>query len=229
MQILESSSFGVRSAIWTLASPDAARTVMLCPMVHVAERGFYDAVAERLDGCDTILLEGVGGRTAARLSRGYGQLARAPRLGLVSQREMPLEAVRDRIIRLEADADFDAQWRGLPWAIRSFLPIVSHGYFTYLRHFGTRAMLARHLEVELLAARGDILDETFKDVDTVILDRRDAHLCAALDEHLAQPAGPRGCIGVVYGAAHIPAVIRHLIKGHGYTPAQGDWLTVFSL
>ena len=34
-------------------------------------------------------------------------------------------------------------------------------------------------------------------------------------------------IAVVYGAAHMPALIRHLQSRYGFRPRAADWLTVF--
>ena len=66
-------------------------------MVHLAERTFYQEVAERLAQCDAILLEGISSKHVPRLTRPYRSLAGQRRLGLVLQSEaLDLRPLADR-------------------------------------------------------------------------------------------------------------------------------------
>jgi hypothetical protein len=55
---------------------------------------------------------------------------------------------------------------------------------------------------------------------------RDARLTARLDEVHRARATERVSAGVVFGAAHMPAVAAHLGGKLGYIAANSDWLTV---
>jgi hypothetical protein len=60
MQIIEVTDFAVRSAVLRLTRPGTPLRFEIFPMVHTAEPGFYDAVAERLRRTDLVVAEGIG-------------------------------------------------------------------------------------------------------------------------------------------------------------------------
>jgi pheromone shutdown protein TraB len=61
----------------------------------------------------------------------------------------------------------------------------------------------------------------------LIVDHRDALLIDALVSiHEARSTEPIA-VAVVYGAGHMPAVVRALLARYGYRPRAADWLTVF--
>jgi hypothetical protein len=70
---------------------------------------------------------------------------------------------------------------------------------------------------------GDWFDRYFEhNVRTV----RDARLIVRLDDlHRDRAAAPASA-GVVFGAAHMPAVAAHLCGKLGYIAASSEWLTV---
>jgi hypothetical protein len=55
---------------------------------------------------------------------------------------------------------------------------------------------------------------------------RDARLIGRLDEIHRDRAAEPASAGVVFGAAHMPAVAAHLCGKLGYTAASSEWLTV---
>lgn len=59
MQIIESSSWWVRSARITLPSPDGQKSVTLFPMVHVGEPEFYKRVYQDALAHAAVLFEGL--------------------------------------------------------------------------------------------------------------------------------------------------------------------------
>jgi len=58
MQLVEASSFAVRSAVIQLRRPDTPLGFVLFPMIHLATPAFYADVMIRLAGCQLIVAEG---------------------------------------------------------------------------------------------------------------------------------------------------------------------------
>ena len=105
MQIIESTAFGVRSAILHLEASDGAPRFTLFPMIHVATPDFYREIGRRLDACDLILCEGVKSRTSSLLTLSYRFFAHNPRLGLVCQNTMNLDHLKGRLIHADVTGD----------------------------------------------------------------------------------------------------------------------------
>ncbi len=199
-------------------------------MVHIAEPEFYSKVSERLRECDIILYEGVSGLQSRTLISSYSSITRNSKLGLVSQKEMNLEHVQDKLVHADIGGDeFDENWYQLPicqrWEIKLFAPVVG----LYLRFFVTRGMIAKHLKLDDLETREELLNDSFDEVDTLLLDTRDEILTQAIDDCIEfhQPGVSR--VGILYGATHMRAVIHHLTTEHGYRPDGGEWIDVFEL
>jgi hypothetical protein len=52
MQIVELSSFALRSAVTRFKKDGSSVEFALFPMIHVGERSYYDDIHRRLAGCD---------------------------------------------------------------------------------------------------------------------------------------------------------------------------------
>jgi hypothetical protein len=87
LQIVEVSSFGVRSAVVTLQRPESRMRFVLFPMLHLGSVAFYREVTARLRECQLVVAEGIHGRTASAsaLTMAYRWLRHSRRLGLVVQ------------------------------------------------------------------------------------------------------------------------------------------------
>ncbi|MDH3919917.1 MAG: hypothetical protein OEU25_17285, partial [Rhodospirillales bacterium] len=150
MQIIESTAFGVRSAILRLDANGGAPSFILFPMIHVAAPDFYAEISRRLNDCDLVLCEGVKSPTASLLTLSYRFYAESPRLRLVSQKAMKLDHLKGRLIHADVTGDaFERRWRDLKTWVRFVLPLAAPLYGLYLRHFGTRAAIARVLGTNL--------------------------------------------------------------------------------
>jgi hypothetical protein len=57
---------------------------------------------------------------------------------------------------------------------------------------------------------------------------RDERLLAALSELVRTRSSERIDVAVVYGARHVPAIVRGLADRHGYRPRTAEWLTVLA-
>lgn len=96
--------------------------------------------------------------------------------------------------------------------------------------FGSRRVLARALgSLDDLPVREERVPEGFEDLDRLILDERDKLLLDALASIHEQRRNEPIEVAVVYGAAHMRAVVHYLSTRFGYRPADADWLDVFEL
>jgi hypothetical protein len=197
-------------------------------MIHIAPRAFYDEISARLSDCDVILFEGVRSQTVSRLTTVYRQAAKNRRLGFVVQSHMQRDHLADTLVHADLDAaEFERRWRELPWVQRWLMPLLSLAMGLALRFFGTRERIAARLDMDLLPSRQDVLGD--HEARQVILDSRDAHLLEAIDAQLSARHGTVCTIGVLYGAGHMRAVIRHLTDAHGFSVGSGEWVVVFDL
>jgi pheromone shutdown protein TraB len=58
---------------------------------------------------------------------------------------------------------------------------------------------------------------------------RDDRLLAALGRLHEERGGEDIEVAVVYGAGHVPVIVRALMNRYGYRPGSADWLTVADL
>jgi len=225
VQVME-AGMGLRSAVIELRRRDSPVRFVLFPMVHLGEPSFYEAVMERLRGCDLVVAEGIQGhsRTASRLTLSY-RLVKRGRLGLVVQR-LDLKSLGVQVLYPDMSADeFERRWRRVPLGQRLAVWLVLPVYIPFVFLFGTRARLAGHLHLEDDHNMGRI--DGFEEIDRVMLDERDRLLIDALSAiHEAHGTKPLR-VGVVYGAGHVIAVVYGMAARHGYVARDAEWLTVF--
>ncbi len=231
MQIIESTAYGIRSAIIRLEAGNGAPRFHLFPMIHVAELAFYEEIAQRLNDCDLVLCEGIKSPTTSLITLSYRFCEKNPRLGLVTQKAMKLDHLEGRLIHADVSGErFEKRWWKLATSFRVIMPLAAPLYGLYLRYFGTRAYIARGLGMNLRKSRSEILaDEDYEKVLDVILDWRDRRLLDVIDQTLLRNKNADITIGVLFGAMHMRAVIRHLIHNLGYHIAKSEWVTVFTL
>lgn len=230
MQLVEVSAVGVRSAVITLRSPGTPMRVVLFPMIHLGTDAFYRAVAVRLRGCDLIVAEGVSGRSpAARaLTLAYRLPARSRRLALTVQ-DIDYAALGVPVVRPDITArQFRARWRAVPALQRLAIWCLVPAFALAVALLGTRRTLSRHLESGDVP---DVLDYQVRRVapqlTDLIMDHRDTLLVDCLASIHKQRHAEEIDVAVVYGAGHMPAVARELLRRYGYRPRSAEWLTVF--
>jgi len=229
VQFIEVNAFEVNAAIHELARPSDSARVILFPMVHGAEESFYQDIAVRAAECDAVVFEGVRSPFAAVASWSYGLFA--ARLGLVSQNKFPMSEIRGKLVHADIDSrEFAAGFAQLPLAAKLLLPVFLPTFAIYFLFAGDRSWLARHLEVSDLALRESILDTDpdSEALDDLLLARRDLVLMKRLEAILSQSSGA-GRIGVLYGAAHMPAVYTFLTQRLRFRVVRSGWTRVFSL
>lgn len=228
MQIIESTFIGVRSAIFRFESSERKTSFTLFPMVHVADKAFYDGVLKRLADCDVVLTEGVRTKTGRFMTASYRYFAKNPKLGFVLQSTMSLDGLKAKIHHADvASGDFSSKWSQLPFWQRFLIPLVAPLYGLYLRFFGTRESIGKRMGLDLHDHGDALLDdsEIMQEMEEVILDWRDQHLIRIIDDYMHSDDDGEKSVGIVFGARHMRAVIHHLHKS-GYRVMGADWLEV---
>ena len=234
MQFIEADRMSIRSATWVLRSPGSRVCFRLFPMVHFGTRQFYDEVTVRIGRCDLIVAEGDGAppsRFAPLRLKAYTLFNRVRRSELVYQ-HIDYRATGRPVVY--PDRTHPAEVLTGPPARRSRDILLLAGFLLVALPIKAIATLARGSR--RFAARASVLgieDSTVLDGDrrlaAMLLSDRDKVLNAVLTRLREEHDGEFIDIAVVYGAAHMPAVVRFLNSRYGYRPYDGEWLTVHIL
>ncbi|HET6214891.1 MAG TPA: hypothetical protein VFE14_18630 [Micromonosporaceae bacterium] len=236
MQIIEVTDLAVRSAVIRLRRKQSPLQFVLYPMIHMARPAFYAAVTSRLKRADVIVAEGVGrgerGRSVliSALTLSYRVLRFNRRARLVRQ-DIDYASFGVEVLCPDVSRDeFVAGWKRAPLAHRltmwCVLPVI-----VIARLFGgTRAIWTRSTEqYDLPSPEDEEAAEQFPEMEAAIDGDRDGRLLAALCRIHEQRGDEDIEVAVVYGAAHIPAVVHGLMDRYGYRARSADWLTVVDL
>jgi hypothetical protein len=152
----------------------------------------------------------------------------------VAQPRYPTQAsCKARIVEADlSGAEFAKVWREVSLRQRTIMWLAVPVAAAYLRWFSTRETLAKAVSsLDDLQSRHETLSwspET-AGLDRAILHARDARLLEHLSDEIDDAGGRPRDVAIVYGAAHMRAVLRELTQRRKYYVARGDWLTVFRL
>jgi hypothetical protein len=229
VQIVEVTEDAVRAVELRLRRPGGALEFLLYPMIHIADPEFYADITRRLSLADVIVAEGVGeSMTTFGLTSAYRMLADQEALGVVEQ-DIDYEAFGVPVIRPDFSGEqFDSRWRtislwqrGVAWASVGSLIAAQ-------RMFGPQLLRYQldHAGMDDLPTLAEVLaPDAVENIMRVIVHERDQPLVKALVELHEQRADQAVTVAVVYGAAHVRAVLKGL-RPLGYRVVSGDWLTV---
>jgi hypothetical protein len=223
VQYIESSVIGVRSAVITLKRRTTPLRFVLFPMVHVAERSFYDEVAARLRGCDHIVAEG----TPSRYSPMQTWMARLRFDDLVDQ------TVALDLERLGPPVQWEFQRPEPPknnreQAVRTATDAAAAVMLKALGRYGSPRGLPNMDEADEADDKWERAESGGLTgyLDRTILRERDDQLVGALAalhrERYTEPI----TVGVAWGAMHMPAVVDRLGEDYKYYVESAEWLTV---
>jgi hypothetical protein len=233
MQFIEVSSFGMRSAIYTVRKHDEPLEFVLFPMVHIGEVGFYEDIARRLSECDAILVEGVPSAKVSALALSYRLLAKRKDWNLVTQHSLDLSAFRDKIVRTDIDEGmFNAGWSNLPLMTKLNVILLFPLIAVYLFLFSSKKEIASYLELNDLPSRMEVLtmdDSTWEGFDSLVLHKRDQVFLRKLEEYYKENRNSGFRVGILYGAGHMRAIFGFLSRRLGYRVAEAEWVSVFYL
>jgi len=229
MQLIEQSSFGVRSAVLTMTSPEGGPRFVLLPMIHLGTRRFYGAVVDELGKCDLVLMEGVQGRRTRLVTLAYRIAGRIHRQGLIDQsRGMNLTTLRSRLVTPDATAaEFATSWRQVSLRMRWIVYVLAPVLGIWLAIVGPRRALGQDVAVDDLPSRDDALaPDQIQALQSAITDDRDLLLCEALWAAAESELGVKA-VAVCWGAGHMPAAVRFLRGQLGYRITHATWIEVF--
>jgi hypothetical protein len=236
VQIIEVTDFGVRSAVIRLRCREAALQFVLYPMIHMAKPAFYAAVTTRLKRADVVVVEGVGGGRRKRsallgaLTLSY-RVLRFNRRARVVEQNLDYAALGVPVLRPDVDVEeFAAGWRRVPLAHRLMVWCVLPVIVVARLFGGTRTVWSRSMEqCDLPSPDEEDLADSLPELDAVFGGERDERLLTALCRLHEERSGESIEVAVVYGAAHVPAIVFGLRNRYGYRPRGAEWLTVADL
>lgn len=231
MQFLESSLIGLRSAVCELGSQKVAPRFLIIPMVHIGDQSFYEDVSRRLDECQTIIFEGVPGFRTRLLTQAYRITAKRRSLGLVLQRDaIHMKRFKARKIHGDITSEgFTANWRTLPWLQQIGLLTLAPIYGCWMYLVASRDSLARGKSTDSLsnayALRGS---NSVNDIRDVILTKRDEVIVACIDDYIRNCEHKNETAAILFGGGHMPAIVSHLMRKHGYSVKKSEWVSVIA-
>lgn len=230
MQIVDANALWIRSTILTLRRRETPMTFEVYPMQHVGSPEFYERVRRRVNRCDLVVAEGVGDSRAGRLlTMSYG-IARFWRSsGLIVQNLYPYSFDIPVVCPDMTGAQFDRGWSALPWWQRAVMTCVVPPYALAMLVMGPRRFILDNMQGvdEFEVAKLD--DTNMPELVYLILDQRDQLLLDALFDLHRRRCHEDIRIAVVYGAAHVPAIVNGLAARYGYIARYGDFMTIVDL
>lgn len=200
-------------------------------MIHIGTPEFYRQVHEDALKHDAVLIEGVRSPIVQRITRSYRWIIDSKRFGLVVQPKFPaVEGGGLRVVHADlSHEEFAKEWRRIPLYLRLLLNVLAPCYGLYQRWFATLDSLARGHSLEDVTGRDEALSWTpqLGKILGALLEARDARLISKLSDLLDAPIEELRSIAVVYGARHMRAILRELVRRHDYVATDTRWLDVF--
>jgi hypothetical protein len=236
VQIIEVTGLGVRSAVIRLRRRETPLQFVLYPMIHMARPAFYTAVTARLRRADVIVTEGLGGARRQRsvlvsaLTLSYTVLRFNRRVRLVEQ-NIDYAPLGVPVVRPDVShEEFAVGWRRVPLAQRLMMWCVLPLVVAVRLFGGTRMIWSRSMEHnDLPSPDEEDLADWMPELQDAFGGERDDRLLAVLCGLHEQRSGEGIEVAVVYGAGHVPVIVRGLMDRYGYRPGSADWLTITDL
>jgi hypothetical protein len=231
VQFIESSTFGVRSARLSFASRTNPVRITLFPMVHVGEPEFYEATYKDVLTHDVVLVEGIGSPITTRITRSYRWLVGSRAMaGLVVQPRLPGEGFSARVVHADLSAkEFEREWRAAPLWIRAATYVIAP-VVGLLRRYSNKTSLAKTMACEDQPSMSELLamsPETGA-LTQAILHSRDQRLVECLRAELDGGHDRARTLAIVYGAAHMRAVVREITSDRHYYVEASEWRPVLT-
>lgn len=230
MQFVESSLLGVRAARLAFTCRDTGHRVTLLPMVHIGEPEFYRAAYEDALGHDVVLVEGVRSPIVTRVTRSYRWLVGSRAMaGLIVQPNFPATGPA-RIVHADLSGEeFKAEWRAVPLWMRLASYLVAPLMGLQRRWFSSRSQLAKAMTFDDQPSLSELLGMTPETgaLTHAVLHARDRRLLDRLAEELDSER--LKTIAVIYGAAHMRAIVRELTSKRAFCLVDARWRTLMSM
>jgi hypothetical protein len=224
MQYIESSVIGIRSAVITLKRRTTPLRFVIFPMVHVAEPEFYQAVEARAGECDLIVAEGAPSRYAP-----VQEWMSKIRLDDLVDQMTGLDLERTGVPVRWEQAEPPAQARsGRDQAVATAVDSAAAVVLRALGRYGSPLGLPSLDQADEHDDRWDrrAAGRLARIVEDGVLHARDSALLATLGAIHQERCGDQAKVAVVYGAAHIAAVVDYLTGPFKYHVEKAEWLVV---
>ncbi|MBU2665376.1 hypothetical protein KOI35_17865 [Actinoplanes bogorensis] len=223
MQLTEVSVFGLRSVVLVLRHRESPLRFVLLPTVHLGRPDYYQQLARRLATCDLIVAEMYDGPSSTGLAYLTAlRLTRQHRGGPLVHQNIDYRALGVPTVWPDGEV-IPGRHRRMPlWGWLDLITMVP--YLTVTMAIGGRDFLLRR--------NFEISDDSEPRLRPAILHRmlleeRDHLLLATLTGIHHERRHEHIDVAVIYGAAHLPAVVRLLAGRLGYRPQRGgEWLVV---
>jgi len=221
MQITEVSVIGIRSAVTELVTAGGSLRFRLFPMIHFGMPEFYLQVVKRLRDCGLVVAEGLDRPS----STGYAYMLAARITGrrgaraLVSQ-DIDYASLGVPVIWPDGPEQQARHKRGL--GIWGWLDVVLLTPVLAVSMFlgGQDWLLRSRMEFD------DTTEARLRFGTKILIDKRDAKILVTLEEIYQQHRDEDVTVAIVFGAAHMPAVVRGLYSRYDYRARSGEWLSI---
>jgi hypothetical protein len=222
VQITEVSVVGVRSSVLVFQRRDTPLRFVLIPTIHFGQQAYYRQIGDRLSRCQLIVAEGEDGPSSTGFEYAIAlRISRQWRGGTLVHQDINYEALGVPVVWPD-DLRSTGRRQGLGWW--GWLDLVVLVPFLVL----TMAVGGR---TWLLRQNFEVSDSSeprlrWSLMSKALIEKRDQYLVNALTRIDNERRDEAIDVGVVYGAAHFPAIVRVLRDQLGYHAQRGgDWLT----
>jgi hypothetical protein len=221
VQLTEVSVLGVRSSVTVFRHRSTALRFVLIPTIHFGRPEYYRRIAERLARCQLVVAEQYDGPSSTGLAYGTAlRLSLQRRGGPLVRQDIDYQALGVSTVWPDGEL-LPGRHRRLPlWGWLDLVVMVP--FLTVAMAVGGRHwLLRRNLEVS------DDSEPRMRSsfLHRVVLEERDELLVAAITRIHQERNGQAIDVAIVYGAAHMPAVVQTLAGRLGYRPERGgEWL-----
>lgn len=211
---------GLEHRVITLRCRDLPEFVLF-PMIHVADRSFYENVMSNADRCDVVLYEGVKSAAAQSVRKICESVAKSDGKLTVQPAASQVIGGRWRISDISSD-EFKQSWTKIPLRRRLMFYVLLFVVRVAMRFIDARKLLIEPFSSEEVP--GNNLESVFgPELRKILLDKRDATLLSNCEELIAKNSV--NSIAVVWGAGHIPQLAKSLMLKHGYTVDDAVWFS----
>jgi hypothetical protein len=227
VQLIDDGELGVRSAVMTLERRGSSVRFITIPMLHLGSPTFYATVGRLINESDVVVIEGVSGRKAKLITLAYRFGGRWRRGDLVLQSDaLRRSDITAAIIHPDITGDgFDDAWKRLSWWSRASFWAALVAFLPWMLLIGPERLVRGRLALEDLPTRSET--ENPLEIDDVFMTARDALLCAELTRLVETDPGRPTTVAICWGAQHMRAVMRTLIRDQRYRVSDAAWLRVF--
>ncbi|MCE7990650.1 MAG: hypothetical protein HEP71_01665 [Roseivirga sp.] len=229
MQIIDANDYNLRTAVYLFER--GKLEFLVIPMLHIGSKEFYQEVSQELEKCDFIIYEGVGLKKLVSVWSSYRRFAK--RLGLRYQNdELVMKKFQHKLIHADyAGKAAEDAWKKIPLTGRLLFRFSLIIGLTFLSFKENKRSFAKTFR------KNEGTDDQLwfmkigksNSVHNFIMEKRNNIIMEKIDEQLQNERKDDVRIGVIYGAAHMPGIIHHLMNKHKFTIKDSWFLTVLWL